>query len=345
MRLIKEGRSGRTIYIVRWKLNFPGIRLKCFKCPNGEMIHTDFDYKSHGFATLLLKISGHDDYACSMQYSCNCSDAKCKGIDGRLLTQLETHQRNAYPVDPRYAVSKETHMHLSLSRVVDSMMVTHGNGEQLCQMLSSLRGEAHLDREEEYYSQVIATVKTVERQFPSYEESIGKYGPSPKVLQNWKDEAMSSNLTCTGVSDKDRAQREIQGVGADTSISSDGTYAVLKNYRSDEIEGAKEAHCIVTNDSEMASTVLAPDSKQVHVLRIKLSNSHFDQMSCHLFISRISVLMESSFGNHSSTKYKVSLGGFILFRESPRLSTKNTSRLQMQLHSSVNVYIGTIKPV
>ena len=113
--------------------------------------------------------------------------------------------------------------------------------------------------------QVIATGKTVERQFPSYEESIEKYGPSPKVLRNWKDEAMTSNLTCAGVSDKDRSQREIQGVGADTSISSDGTYAVLQNYRSDEIEGAKEAHCIVTNTGEMASAVLAPDSKQVHV--------------------------------------------------------------------------------
>jgi len=76
---------------------------------------------------------------------------------------------------------------------------------------------------------------------------------------------MRSNLTCTGVSDKDRSQREIQGVGADTSISLDGTYAVLQNYGSDEIEGAKEAHCIVTNTGEMASVVLAPDSKQVHV--------------------------------------------------------------------------------
>ena len=179
------------------------------------MIHTGFDYKSHGFATSLLQISGHDGYACSMQYSCNCCAAKCKGIDGRLLAQLEAHQRNAYPVDPRYTVRNETHMHLSLSWVVDSMMVTHGNGEQLCQMLSSLRGEAHLDREEEYYSQVIATGKTVERQFPSYEESIGKYGPSPKVLQNWKDEVMRSNLACTRVSDKYRSQREIQGVGAD----------------------------------------------------------------------------------------------------------------------------------
>ena len=186
--------------------------------------------------------------------------------DGRLLAQLEAHQRNAYPVDPRYAVSKETHMHLSLSRVVGSMMLTHGNGEQLCQMLSSLRGEAHLDREEEYYSQVIAMGKTVERQFPSYEESIGKFGPSAEFIRNWVDEAMRSNLTCTGVPDKDRSQREIQGVGTDISTSSDGTYAVLHNNRSDEIKGAKEAHYMVTNTGEMASPVLAPDSKQVHVV-------------------------------------------------------------------------------
>ena len=59
--------------------------------------------------------------------------------------------RNAYPVDPRYAVNKESHLGLSFSRVMDKLMITHGNGEQLALMLNELRGDKYLDMEEEYF--------------------------------------------------------------------------------------------------------------------------------------------------------------------------------------------------
>jgi hypothetical protein len=43
--------EGRTIYLVRWEQNIPGVFLNCFACGDGELIHDTYDFKSHGYAT------------------------------------------------------------------------------------------------------------------------------------------------------------------------------------------------------------------------------------------------------------------------------------------------------
>lgn len=238
--------------------------MNCFDCDDGELIHDTYDFKSHGYATPIFDISGRTDWACSMMYRCNKCKAECKGNDGRLLAMLPPQYRNAYPVDPRYAVKKETHLNQSLSRVSDSLMITHGGGEQISLMVSAIRGEFHLDMEEEYYSQSKATQKKLAKPLPPFEDSIGRYGPSGQELRDLKDFAAQSTLLSTGVSDMDRVRREIQGVGATTTVCNDHTYATLRNYIAADIENAKCGHTIGVDSGEIASFVIVPDEKQIH---------------------------------------------------------------------------------
>jgi hypothetical protein len=249
--------------MVRWELNIPDICLKCFDCNGGELISKQYDFKQHGYATPIFDISGRTDWACSMMYKCNKCEARCKGNDGRLLAMLPPQYRNAYPVDPRYALeNKETHINKSFSKAMDKLMITHGNGEQLSQMLNKLRGEHHLDVEEEYYHQAITSKKKITEPLPSFENSIGRYSPSGSDLRDLKNSAAYSALVSTGVSDKDRACREIQSVGASKTISSDHTYRLLDNYIAADIENATCAHTIGVETGEVASVAIVLNKEQ-----------------------------------------------------------------------------------
>lgn len=256
--------EGRTLYFARWELNIPGIKLGCFAsgCA-GEMIHREYDYQAHGFLTPLYRDNGSTDYAGSMQYCCNKCGIRCKATDGRLLATLPMQFRNAYPVDPRYTVNKKAHLDKHLSRKVDKLMLTHGNGEQLSQLLNELRGDYYLDRQEEYFQRLIDTNTACQKAPPTFEESIGnKFGLSGAYLRNLKDEASRSTLNSTGVSDYERVMREIQAVGCKVSVSSDHTFEVNKNYCAYEIDGAFATHVITVEDGQVASAVLVQNTKQ-----------------------------------------------------------------------------------
>jgi hypothetical protein len=102
---------------------------------------------------------------------------------------------------------------------VDKLMLTHGNGEQLSQLLNELRGDYYLDRQEEYFQRLIDTNTACQKAPPTFEESIGnKFGLSGAYLRNLKDEASRSTLNSTGVSDYERVMREIQAVGCKDAL-------------------------------------------------------------------------------------------------------------------------------
>eukprot|EP00980_Cylindrotheca_fusiformis_P026233 scaffold15532_cov73-Cylindrotheca_fusiformis.AAC.1 len=67
---------------------------------------------------------------------------------------------------------------------MDKLMITHGNGEQLSLMLNELRGDAHLEMEEEFYSLSKDSGKTLTKPLPPFEDWIGVYSPSPSDLRH-----------------------------------------------------------------------------------------------------------------------------------------------------------------
>lgn len=260
--------EGRTIYCVRWELNVPGIHLKCPCCPNqdnaGELIHQKYDFRQvAGFATALIGVKGETDWAVAMKYKCNKCETTLRGNDGRLLATLPAQLRNAYPVDPRYAKEGATrHLQASFTNVMEPFMITHGNGNQLCILLSELMAANHLKYQLEYLSQARDTKTTVKLPPVGFKDWIGPWSPSGQDLRNLRNEAATSTLTSTGVSDKDRVRREIQSVGASKSTCNDHTFRVMSNYISKEVHGAKCAHTIGTETGEVASVAIVPDVGQ-----------------------------------------------------------------------------------
>ena len=256
--------EGRTIYLVRWELNVPGILLKCPCCTTGELIHQKYDFRmSKGFATALQGIEGETDWAVSMKYQCNECKEWVRANDGRLLATLPTQFRNAYPVDPRYAVTNATrHLKKSCTNVMDKFLISHGNGNQFCQLLSELKGENHLDYQEEYLSQARDTNTRVVRPMPTYKEFIGPYSPSGQDIRDLLDSAMQSPLNSTGVSEKERGIREMQGVGACKTTANDHTFKMISNWIAKEIDDAKCVHTIGVETGEIASAAIVPSVDQ-----------------------------------------------------------------------------------
>ena len=177
--------------------------------------------------------------------------------------QLEVPYRNAYPVDPRYAVNKETHLSQTFSRVMDKMFITHGNGDQLAIMLNELRADKYLDYEEEYFSQAIAAGINVAKSPPSFENAIGGRSPTGYQLRELKDRAAESALVSTGLSDKDRVRREMQSVGCSKGSSSDHTFEFIKNYAKGILPEKACGHTIGQDEGQIASIAIVSTTKQV----------------------------------------------------------------------------------
>jgi hypothetical protein len=192
-----------------------------------------------------------------MQYECNKCGTTCKGNDGRMLHALPPHYRMAYPVDPRFAVQKLSHLSRPLSRTVQKLMVTHGNGEQLSKMIHQTRGEWYEDIEESYYSQCVDTGSCAGR-LPTFAECIGTYSPTPHEIRLFYKKAAESELTTTGISDNNRHKREIQSVSCQVSTASDHTFAALRNYKKTDLKGAQGIYTQNNENGEVAVAVIVP---------------------------------------------------------------------------------------
>ena len=253
--------EGRTVYFVAWELNIPGWEPTCFEC-NHKMVRDSYDYQTHGYAIPVFDISGVTNYYCSMQYNCTNCRNRCKASDGRILIQLPPQYRNGFDVDPRYCANKERYLSRSFTRVMDKMFITHGNSDQLSNMLHELRGDQYLDMEEEYYTQAIASGVEVTKKLPSFEQFIGRYSHSGEQLRTIKDEASTSELLFTGVSDKDQCCRELQSVGCTLTSASNHTFKLIKNYVEGLLPKTACAHTIGSNTGKIASIAIAKDTSQ-----------------------------------------------------------------------------------
>ena len=201
------------------------------------LFHDRWQFRKNITAIPVLDFSGSTDFGVPMQYKCNKCKKTCNGTDGNYFHQIPEDLRSAYPVDPRFAINNvQIHLTEASSRIVESLMITHGNGDQLSRMLLELRGKKHEDLEVQYYNQILRTIRspsiTESDCFPSFNEYFGKDSPSGVTLRSMYQNAKYSSLNRTGISDNMRGTREIQSVGCDLSVSTDYTFAMGKNYQS-----------------------------------------------------------------------------------------------------------------
>mmetsp|Transcript_40535 Transcript_40535/g.97834 ORF Transcript_40535/g.97834 Transcript_40535/m.97834 type:complete len:487 (+) Transcript_40535:216-1676(+) len=197
--------EGRTIYVVRWELNIPGIVLKCPFCNSGELIHQEYDFHEDATTTALWNPSGDIDFACSMNYKCNECHEQCKANDGRLLASLGAHFSNSYPVDPRYVLPDEPiHLHQSLSRLMEIILVKMAENDEsnsvetFAEVLQQLQRTRHAELRNQYLEQVafskehdaasgnVAAAKSLD--FPKLDEWRGAFNvPTGNMLKTLAD--------------------------------------------------------------------------------------------------------------------------------------------------------------
>lgn len=128
----------------------------------------------------IIDLDGNTLYAASMTYKYNNKrcDCKCKATEGRMYHQFPYHIREGYPVDPKYAVKEEVHLSLLTTRVMEKLIITHGNGKEIPCMLHELRGAAYEDFEAEFYTQAVQTKLALIKALISEDILVGKTGPT-----------------------------------------------------------------------------------------------------------------------------------------------------------------------
>ena len=225
-------------------MNIPDVVIHCPECKDGVMIHDRFDFKTGGVATPIVSLSGTTNYAISMKYQCKKCQCTSKANNGALYHQFPFQYRKSYPVDAAWAGSNTMHYDETTTRIIENLMPTNGNGNQISRMVHQMRAMKFEDFEESYFTQAKETKTKITEPPPPFQEWISSHGWTGQQVRTQYTKAAKSKLNSTGVSRNMNNNRQIQSVGCRVASSSDCTFATIKNYISVNIFGAKAVHTI-----------------------------------------------------------------------------------------------------
>ena len=181
--------------------------------------------------------------------------------DGRLLSKLPPHIALRYPVDPQYADSGSSfQLSRCTSQLLENYMLTTSSGEQFSQMLYKRQATLYENVELEYYGRGVYLKRNNLPRLPSFESFYNRiYPPSGDDLRKLYNRAGRSTITLGGLpSSMDRYPREIQMVGCRLSISTDHTFATLKNYSREIRQGADAVVGASTDTTEIVFACIVP---------------------------------------------------------------------------------------
>ena len=124
---------GQKLLCVDW-IKMHGLEMTCLRCKRGTLRNdrTNFSKNKMLFPTFMLE--GPPQWAMAQSMVCSCCKWRVSSNNGELLCTLPPHARQAYPVETKCAVNKNSHMGRSAADVMDLLMPTHGNGD-LCSRL------------------------------------------------------------------------------------------------------------------------------------------------------------------------------------------------------------------
>ena len=152
---------------------------------------------------------------------------------------------------------------------MERVMVKDGSGDMISHMFHELRGSQYEHINNDYFSQVEhenTDDNYVANNLINEDRYQGKYMHTGEIIRKLYAKGAYSNLTTTGVSNYMRHTREIQAVGCSTAVSTDLTFAVNKNYHSNEFNNGKACTSTITTGEGMkASACIVPggDSKYI----------------------------------------------------------------------------------
>jgi hypothetical protein len=268
--------SGELFFFVDWKLVCPAINLSCPNCLQAgvqmddcQLRHDRTNFSKNKSVFPIWTHSGRPSLCVSMAYKCESCNGSILAIDGRILSMLPAHVRNAYPVEPTFA-SGAFHLHRDLTDDLEKLIKTYANGRFVGKKMHAKMGQQYTRKLETFLSQ------KPNCNFVSFNEfTSGFSAPSGAAIRQLYLSAYHSVLTPYGYSHLERNTRELQSVQVqkEDAISLDHTFQVVKNYK---VSGAKAMLTInVGRTNEILGVALVKStamSQVSHMLTTMLKN-------------------------------------------------------------------------
>ena len=261
--------EGQQLLVVEWKIFFNGIKLRCPHCPYGELGEGRNLLTKSNTLFPIFCVNGPPKWAIVFKYRCNCCEVYTDSNDGRLLKSLPPHVAQAYPVEPKFAQPLKWHIDHVASDLFEALMGGYGNGNMFSKnILYPSIVKEHSRRAEVYYSKCQQYNKKYGNRYSSsppfvklHGEYITCYPPDGSNLRKLHNLVLRTSLTKSGISDYDRATREIQSVTTSKTVIQDHTCEVTKNYVDRKKLGdLKYCWTCATETGEIASAVMVPTS-------------------------------------------------------------------------------------
>ncbi|KAG7346282.1 hypothetical protein IV203_005350 [Nitzschia inconspicua] len=260
--------EGQSIIYLDWKLISPVTTLYCPNCWRTKKVQVPLSHSRSNWAnsTSLFPVwtaRGTPIWCILMNYECKakgeCCESRFAANDGRLLTSLPAHVRQAYPVDPRYATGG-FHLAECITSDLDILMKTYASGSFISRKMYRRLCNAYVSKVQTYLS------KNPSAEIPLFDDFTNEfYPPSPGSIRKIFESAEKSAETPYGYSFKDRYTRELQSVDVepDDAVAFDWTFQLIKNYI---LPGAKAAFTgIKGKTNEIISLVIVPSTKTADV--------------------------------------------------------------------------------
>jgi len=256
---------GQKLLLVDWIKLF-GLDTQCPGCDGAKLVNDRTNFSKNKLLFPVFGIDGPPSWCMVMSMRCTCCCRRYWANDGRILNQLPAHAAAAYPVESKCALQKHCHISKEATAVFDILMTTYGNGNLCSRLLHNATNRAHVERVTSYCSYGQSFPGSVTRQHIEKDgECIRAYPPLGDAVRDTYDAASSSVNTRWGISDHDRHVREIQAVKCERLYAEDHTHEVTKNYFRRKQLGALALWDVATESGEIATAVLVPSTKTIHL--------------------------------------------------------------------------------
>ena len=256
---------GQKLLYVDWIRMFR-LQLPCLRCNHGVLKNDRTNFSKNKILFPIFVIDGPPHWCMVQSMVCTRCKWRVNANNGELLASLPAYARQAYPVETKYAINKNSHIGRSATDVMDLLMPTYGNGDLCSRLLYNSINRAYVARTQDYYSSYKKHGK--EGEPIAYVSKDGgyitTYPPLGDGIRDTYDTAASNTNTPWGISDHDRHTREIQSVGCRLVFAQDHTHEVTKNYFEKKSLGAVAMWDCANENGEIASAVLVPSTKTKH---------------------------------------------------------------------------------
>jgi len=257
---------GQRLLLVDW-VTLYGLEIDCPGCISGTLKNDRTNISKNKNVFPLFGISGPPAWCMTMSMVCSRCKSRCSPNDGAVLSRIPTCASLGYPVEPKYASPKRNcQLSKDATQVFDSLMTTYGNSDLCSRLLHSACNRVHINRVSCYYSYGVQCKGSVRQCYLEKDGQFMKaYPPLSNGIRDIYDEAARNNNNHWGVSDHERHTREIQGVQCARLYAEDHTHEVTKNYFRRKILGAHALWDVPTETGEIATAVLVPPTKTIHL--------------------------------------------------------------------------------